>query len=288
MAKMKDKNKKKVEEPLFVVSATNQKLLNYKVYRMTSNEKMGYFLLAFIVGAFIGLLFYGGMAQDDFGNPTKWTHIINVAIMILVGTISGKVFLPIRRDQIIAKRKKVLREQFIALLDSLSTSIASGKNVPNAFLAARDDLRIQYPEEAYIIQEVNNILSGIRNNIEVGSMLVDFGERSGIQDIQTFGRVFEIAFAKGANLKEVVRNSNSILSTKIEIEEEINTKVASTKNEQLIMLVMPIVLVSMIKMSGGDFAKNFTTPTGILTTTIAIGFFVVAYFIGRKILAIEV
>lgn len=279
---------KKVEEPIYVISATNQQLLNYKAYKMTSNEKMGYFLLAFIVGAIVGFLFYGGLMKDDFGKPTVWTFIIDAIVMAAVGMVAGKVFLPIRKEQIINKRKKVLREQFISLLDSLSTSIASGKNVPNAFQAARDDLRIQYPEDAYIIQEVNNILSGIRNNIDVGQMLVDFGDRSGIKDVQVFGRVFQTAYEKGANLKEVVRNCTNILSTKIQIEEEIETKVASTKNEQNIMLIMPIVLVGMIKMSGGDFANNFSTPQGVLTTTVAIGFFVAAYFIGRKILTIEV
>lgn len=285
---MKIFKKQKDEEPLYVVSSTNQQLLNYKAYKMEPNEKMLCFLAAFIVGAFVGYIFYGGIGKDEFGQSTVLTYILNVVVMVLVGFTTGKVFLPIRKAQIIKKRKKELRTQFIALLDSLSTSIAAGRNVPNAFIAARDDLRIQYPEEAYIIQEVNNIIGGIRNNISVGSMLMDFGERSGIKDIQTFGKVFETAYDKGANLKDVVRNSNEILSTKIQIEEEIETKVASTKNEQNIMLIMPIILVGMIKISGGDFANNFTTVKGIITTTISIGIFVVAYFVGRKILNIEV
>ncbi|MGN0548723.1 MAG: type II secretion system F family protein [Acutalibacteraceae bacterium] len=285
---MKINKKQKVEEPLYVVSSTNQQLLNYKAYKMEPNEKMLYFLAAFIVGAVVGFIFYGGIGKDEFGQSTVLTYILNVVVMVLAGLTTGKVFLPIRKAQIIKKRKKELRTQFIALLDSLSTSIAAGRNVPNAFIAARDDLRIQYPEEAYIIQEVNNIIGGIRNNISVGSMLMDFGERSGIKDIQTFGKVFETAYDKGANLKDVVRNSNEILSTKIQIEEEIETKVASTKNEQNIMLIMPIILVGMIKLSGGDFANNFTTVKGIITTTISIGIFVVAYFVGRKILNIEV
>ena len=285
---MKKDKKQKVEEPLYVVSSTNQQLLNYKAYKMEPNEKMLYFLAAFIVGAFVGFIFYGGLAKDEYGRATVWTYVLDAAVMVIVGLVTGKMFLPIRKAQIINKRKKELRSQFIALLDSLSTSIASGKNVPNAFLAARDDLRIQYPEEAYIIQEVNNIISGIRNNDDVGGMLTDFGERSGIRDIQTFGKVFETAYEKGANLKDVVRNSNEILSTKIQMEDEIETKVASTKNEQNIMLIMPIVLVAMIKLSGGDFANNFATASGIITTTISIGIFVVAYFVGRKILNIEV
>ncbi len=282
------KKKANISEPLYEISATNRQMTNYRVYQMSSNERLLYFIVAFVAGAAVAYLFYGGIAKDEYGNPTTLTYILDVVIMIAVGLLAGKLFLPIRRDQIIASRKKQLRRQFIDLLDSLASSISSGKNVPNAFLAAREDLLVQYQPDAYIVQEVDNIISGIKNNIDVGSMLLNFGERSGISDIRTFGRVFETAYAKGANLKDVVRNCHLILSNKCEIEAEIETKVASNKNEQNIMVFMPIILIAMIKMAGSDFADNFTTPTGILCTTIAIGAFVGAYFLGRKILKIEV
>ena len=282
--------KKKVnqEAPLYEVSGTNRKMINYKVYQMSANEKTLYFMVAFVIGAAVAYLFYGGIGKDVYGNPTLVTYICDITIMTLVGLLAGKLFLPIRREQIIESRKKQLRKQFIDLLDSLSTSISSGKNVPNAFLTAREDLLVQYQPNDYIVQEVDNIVSGIQNNIDVGSMLLNFGERSGIQDIRTFGRVFETAYAKGANLREAVRSSHLILSNKCEIEAEIETKVASNKNEQYIMIIMPIILIGMIKLGGEDFAANFTTPMGIVCTTIAIAAFVGAYFIGRKILKIEV
>ncbi len=282
------KKKKKVDEPLYEVSGTNQQMINYKVYKMSGNEKTLYFLLAFIVGAAVAYLFYGGIGKDEYNNPTLITYILDAAVMVAVGLAAARLFIPIRKGQIIETRRKKLRKQFIDLLDSLSTSISSGKNVPNAFLAARDDLLVQYQPDDYIVQEVNNIISGIENNIDVGSMILNFGERSGIQDIRTFGRVFETAYSKGANLKDVVRNCHSILSSKVEIESEIETKVASNKNEQNIMLIMPIVLIAMIKMAGSDFAANFTSPSGIISTTIAIAAFVGAYFLGQKILKIEV
>lgn len=282
------KKKNTQNEPLYEVSGTNRQMINYRVYKMTANEKSLYFILAFIVGAAVAYLFYGGIGKDDYGNPTLLTYILDIVIMAVVGFITSKLFMPIRKDQIIDARKKTLRKQFIDLLDSLATSISSGKNVPNAFVAAREDLLVQYQPDAYIVQEVDNIISGIQNNLDVGAMLLNFGERSGIQDIRTFGRVFETAYSKGANLKDVVRNSHLILSNKCEIEAEIETKVASSKNEQMIMIIMPIILVAMLKMSGGDFSQNFTTPMGIICTTIAIGAFVGAYFLGRKILKIEV
>lgn len=282
------KKKNTQTEPLYEVSGTNRKMINYKVYRMTANEKALYFILAFVIGAAVAYLFYGGIGKDDYGNATIVTYICDIVIMAIFGFVAARLFMPIRKEQIIAERKKKLRTQFIDLLDSLATSISSGKNVPNAFLAAREDLLVQYQPDAFIVQEVDNILSGIQNNIDVGSMLLNFGERSGIQDIRTFGRVFETAYSKGANLKDVVRNSHMILSNKCEIEAEIETKVASSKNEQMIMIIMPIILVAMLKMSGGDFSQNFTTPMGIICTTIAIGAFVGAYLLGRKILNIEV
>lgn len=282
------KKKNITKEPLYEISGTNRRMINYKVYKMSANEKILYCALAFIVGAAVAYMFYGGIGKDDYGNPTTLTYILDVVIMAIVGFISAKLFMPIRKEQIIDARRKNLRKQFIDLLDSLATSISSGKNVPNAFVAAREDLLVQYQPEAYIVQEVDNIISGIQNNLDVGAMLLNFGERSGIQDIRTFGRVFETAYSKGANLREVVRNSHLILSNKCEIEAEIETKVASSKNEQTIMIIMPIVLVAMLKMSGGDFSQNFTTPMGIICTTIAIGVFIGAYFLGRKILKIEV
>ncbi len=282
------KKKKAHTESLYEVSGTNRKMINYKVYRMTANEKALYLILAFVIGAAVAYLFYGGIGKDEHGNATVVTYVCDIVIMTIVGLAAAKLFMPIRKERIIAERKKKLRSQFIDLLDSLATSISSGKNVPNAFMAAREDLLVQYQPDAFIVQEVDNIISGIQNNIDVGSMLLNFGERSGIQDIRTFGRVFETAYSKGANLKEVIRNSHVILSNKCEIEAEIETKVASNKNEQNIMIVMPVILILMIKMAGSDFAANFTTPTGIVCTTIAVGAFVIAYLIGRKILNIEV
>ena len=53
------------------------------------------------------------------------------------------------------------------------------------------------------------------------------------------------------------------------------------------MTVMPIGLVAMIKMIGPEFAENFTTPVGIISSTIAIVVFVVSYFISKEILTIN-
>ena len=54
------------------------------------------------------------------------------------------------------------------------------------------------------------------------------------------------------------------------------------------MLVMPFLIVGMIKMIGGDFAQNFTTPSGLIFTTIGVAMFIASYFIGKSVMNIEV
>lgn len=284
------KNKKNDvrESPEYGLSEiTNIQTLNYTVYHLKTWEKIVYFLIAFSVGAFVGYLFYGNLGKDEYGQATIITYVLNIMIPTIVGIIAGKMFLPMREKQIIEKRRKNLRDQFRNMLEGLVTSLGAGNNVPDSFSAVYEDLKIQYESDAYIIKELEIILEGIRHNVPVENIIMDFGERSGIDDIKTFANVFNISYRKGGNIKDVIRNTHSIISEKIEIAEDIETTVTSGKMDQKIMLVMPIALISIIKFMSPEFAANFATPAGIASTTIAIACFVGAYFLGKSMLDIK-
>lgn len=284
--------KKETEEeqlPEYGLSkVTNMPVMNYSVYNFKPVEKVLYFAVAFIVGAFIGFLFYGGLAKDEYGNATVTTYILNIVISTAAGLFAGKMFLPIRKKQIIEKRRVMLRGQFRDMLEGLVTSLGAGNNVPDSFSSVYDDMKMQYDEEAAIIKEIEVVLAGIRHNVPVEDVLMDFGKRSGIDDIETFANVFNISYRKGGNIRDVIRNTHAILSEKIEITEDIETTVTSGKTDQKIMLVMPIALISIIKFMSPEFAANFATPSGIVATTIALACFVGAYFLGKSMLDIKV
>ena len=282
------KKKTEAAEPQYYSSATNIKVLNYKVYYMSFPEKLLFFLLAFAVGAAVGYLFYGGLAKDEYGQPTTMTYVLNIAIPSVVGIIAGKLFLPVRRDSVIKKRKKELTHQFRDMLESLTTSLGAGKNVNDSFMSVYEDLKVQYDEDAFILKELEVIISGIHNNVAIEDILDDFGRRSGSEDIKSFADVFRVSYSKGVNVKDIIRNTHGILSDKMEIAEDIETVVTSNKTEQNIMIVMPIALVGMIKLMSPDFAANFATSSGVISTTVGIVMFVAAYFIGKAILNIKI
>lgn len=280
--------KEKKEEPQYYLSATNMQTYNYRVYYMKPIEKVLTFLVAFAAGAFVGYLFYGGIGKDEFGQPTTTTIVLNILIPTAVGLIAGLLFVPARVKSIIAKKKKELNHQFRDMLDALNTSLGAGKNVNDSFMGIYEDMKIQYEEDAFILKELEVIIAGINNNVAIEEVLEDFGKRSDNDDIKSFANVFRISYRKGGNIKDIIRNTYSILSDKMEITEDIETLVTSNKLEQNIMILMPIALISVIKLMSPEFAANFVTPTGIISTTVSIIIFVVAYFIGKAVLDIKI
>ena len=287
MALFKKKKETQPPEPQWFTSVTNLPTYNYKVYYMSKLEKILYFLLAFAIGAVVGYLFYGGLGRDEFGQRTTLSWILDISIPGIVGLVAGRIFVPARTKQIRDKNARTLNSQFRDFLEAFNTSIGAGKNVVDSFHAVYDDMRIQFEEDAFIVKELEVILSGMANNFDVEDLMEDLGNRSGNDDIVSFANVFRISYRKGGNLKDTINTTHSILSDKMEIKEEIETMVSASKMEQTVMLFMPIALIGIMKSMSPDFAANFASPAGVASTTIAIGLFIVSYFVGRKILNIK-
>ena len=287
MALFKKKKETQPPEPQWFTSVTNLPTYNYKVYYMSKLEKILYFLLAFAIGAVVGYLFYGGLGRDEFGQRTTLSWILDISIPGIVGLVAGRIFVPARTKQIRDKNARTLNSQFRDFLEAFNTSIGAGKNVVDSFHAVYDDMRIQFEEDAFIVKELEVILSGMANNFDVEDLMEDLGNRSGNDDIVSFANVFRISYRKGGNLKDTINTTHSILSDKMEIKEEIETMVSASKMEQTVMIFMPVGLIGIMKSMSPDFAANFATPAGVASTTIAIGLFIVSYFVGRKILNIK-
>lgn len=284
MSKKQEKNM----EPQYYMSATNIQTLNYKVHYMKPLEKVKYILIAFVVGAAVGYIFYGGIGKDEFGQATNVTWFLNIAITTIIGLIAVKLFLPVKTKSIIDKRRSELGKQFRDMLDGLTTSLGTGKNVNNSFVSIYEDLKVQYNEEAYIVKELEVIISGINNNIPIEDILQDFGERSDNDDIKGFANVFKISYRKGGNLKDIIRNTHSTITDKMEITEDIETILTSNKMELNIMIVMPIMIIGLMKLMSPELASNFVSPSGIISTTLSLFMFVASYLLGKKIIDIKV
>lgn len=283
-----DKKKKAEKPPMYLKTLVNTEIVNYQVYYMNSTEKVLYFFLAFIVGGVVGYIFFGNLALNAEGYATRMTLILNILIVCIGGGGANYFFLPMRSRQLKEKRLKLLRTQFRDLLEALVTSLNSGKNMTAAFQDAEKDLKLQYPDDAYIIQEIQVINAGIRHNLNTEQLILDFGNRSGIRDIIDFATTFETCYRKGSSIKVVMMKTYDLISNKMQMEEEIKTKISASTNEQYIMLVMPVIITALIKSMSAEMAANYSSPSGIVITAISVAIFIGAYFMSAKISEIKI
>lgn len=278
----------KDKEPEYVAALLGTPVINYHVYYRTKKDKILNFLLMMACGGVVGYVFFGNLALDEYGRKTMLTYILNAVIPALLGLVLTVVYAPVQRKNLKKKRDAVLRNQFRDLLDCLANSLASGKNVQGALQDALTDLRMQHSAKAYIVDEVQLMINGMKNNIGIENLLIDFGQRSGIEDITNFGITFQTCYRKGGNIKQVVIKTNEIISSKMQMEEELRTKISANVNEQYLMLVMPVFIVGVVKGGNAAMAANYASPVGIATSMVCLGIFIGAYLIGCKIVEVKV
>ncbi len=243
---------------------------DYHVFHMTKAD----FAIAWAVGAAVGFVvlfaFFNSMAVSAVG-----------------GILCAKILPKHYREYQKKKQLNELRSQFKDLLESLTSAYSAGKNTVGAFEEAADDMISIYGEDADIVREVQLICTGLNHNINIEELLLDFANRSALEDVMSFANVFESCNRQGGNLKQIVSDTREIINDKIEVEMEIETMISGSKNELNIMMVMPVIVVLMLRGMGSGMAGS-NTVSAVIVKIICIGIFGVAYVTGRKIMDIKI
>jgi tight adherence protein B len=273
----KNKKSKEVEE---VVEAPKEKrpkatggVIDYSVYHLSKQEKVGSIIAGAILFFALGYIFY-----------------MNIIVAVVLAGL-GLLFPKIRTKSLLVKRKKELAGQFKQALFSISSALSSGKSVENAFQDVVKDLSLLYPDpDTYIIREFELINRRVQNGETIEFALRDFGERSDLEDIQNFADVFLTCKRYGGDLVEVIRRTTSIIADKLEIEQDISILIANKKFEAKILLLAPVGMILMMNLSSGDYMEPLYQFPGagpvIMTAALAILGFV--YWLLQKIMEIKV
>lgn len=266
--KEKKVREKKAKPPEYTESGG----LDYSVYYMKPLERLCYILLA-AAGLFVlGYIFY--------------RSVVFSALLALLSLAYPRL----RTRQIIARRRQQLNLQFKDMLYSLSSAIGSGSSVERAMTATLEDMERQYiGGDAYIVKELGLIVSKLELNQNIEDLFADLGARSGIDDIRTFANIFEISKRTGGNLIQIIRQTSTVITEKIETKTEIDTLLAEKKMEQKVLTVMPIALVYVLTVTTEGFMDPiFTTWAGRGVATLGLALIMVGFLWGKKLTDIEV
>jgi tight adherence protein B len=206
-----------------------------------------------------------------------------IPFSIVCGAAFGIVYIFIADQNALRKRKRQLRGQFFDLLEALSVAMRAGNPPAKALKSAREDLLLLYPDSSDIIIELDIIMAMFGNAVPLSESFLDFAERSGLDDIESFAAIYKTIEGKASRADEIVRQTQSIISDKMEIEMEIETLMTAAKNEMNVMTLMPIVILLIMGYSGGGFMDAiYTTIGGKIAATAGLLIFIISIIIGRK------
>ena len=90
-------------------------------------------------------------------------------------------------------------------------------------------------------------------------------------------------------MNRIIQTSARMLGDKIDVQKEIETMLAAKKAEQMIMSLMPAGIIMYLQMtSPGFLSVLYGNPFGIAAMSICLVIYATAYWLGRKIVDIEV
>lgn len=244
---------------------------NYDEYHFTKRELVKYAAQSTILCGLLDYLFY-----------KNW--------WIMLGAVPVTLFyLKWKKKQLIRQRKKQLNYQFKDALNALSVAVQAGYSVENAVSACARDLERLYTSGGDIVEEFRYIESQQKVSVPVEELFTDLGNRSHVEDIENFASVFYAAKRTGGDMDKVIQKVARMLGDKIDVKKEIEATLAAKKSEQMIMSLMPAGIILYLQLtSPGFLSVLYGNLFGICAMTICLLIYGAAYWMGRKIVDIEV
>ncbi len=248
-----------------------EKGIDYNQYKLTTKEWLYFGAMSTAYLFVLGMIFY--------------QHLL-IALCIASG---AWFFIREKKEEARIKRQKVLTSQFKEGIYSLSSALGAGRSTEQAFIQSLKDLRMVYREEDMIVREWQQIVDRLSMNEPIETVLNEFGERSGVEDIQNFISVFSLAQRSGGDQLRIIRETSKMLGDKMDVEKELEVLVAQKTFEQWILsLIIPGMIV-FFSITAPDFLRPlYTSLTGRGLMTIAFAMYLLSRYIGRKIIRVEV
>ena len=249
----------------------NGKNPDYGKYHYSIKETVRYITECMALCAAVDYLFYK--------NP--WIMLLMVPAPVL--------YLKWKKKQLIKERKRRLNYQFRDALNSMSVAVQAGYSVENAVSACVRDLEQLYAPGEDIVMEFRYIETQQRVSVPVEELFLDLGKRSKVEDIENFASVLYTAKRSGGDLGNVIQKVARMLGDKIDVKKETEATLAAKKSEQMIMSLMPAGIILYLQLASPGFLDIlYGNPFGICAMTVCLTVYGTAYWMGKRIVEIEV
>lgn len=236
-----------------IAEAESQVLPRYTQHALSPKQKAGCIALCALLFFGIGYLFYH--------------HWVLGLLLASASLLTPRYY----NRYLLNKRRTALSLHFKQALYSLSSSLAAGKSVENAFREAVHDLRMLDPQADHdFIRELIIICTRMEYGEPIETALQDFADRAQMEDITNFADVFVTCKRTGGDLVEVVRRTSSVIGEKLDIQQEIAVTIAQKKFESKAMFAAPFLFLIFLSLTSPEFLAPLYTGMGYILSSISL------------------
>ena len=187
------------------------------------------------------------------------------------------------------KKESAFARQFKEAILTVSSALNTGYSVENAFRETKKELLLIYPEDARISKELQIVVRQLRLQVPVEQAREEFAGRVDLEDLRSFTAVFIAGKRSGGDMLAIIKDTAAQIGDKIDVKREIETILAAKQYEFRVMSAVPYVIIGYMTLSFPEFMGTLygnLAGTGVMTVCLLI--YVGAYYLGLKIIRIEV
>ncbi len=245
--------------------------------KMGGGRLLGYRRLLVAAAASLGIC---GLASLLFYN-SPWGMCIFPGIFYVTGQMIQK-----EEEK---RRRRRLSQEFKDYLHSVSAALAAGYSIERAFVSGLKEIRQLYAEGSVLAGQLSAMEKRLSIKEPLERILSDFAEESKVEDIESFVEIFCCAKRGGGDFIQIIGSATERICDKMEVLEEIRTVMAQKALEQKVMCAAPLGILLFFKVTSPEFiGVLYGNLLGVALMTVAAALYGAAFFLGMRIVEIEV
>lgn len=213
-----------------------------------------------------------------------WIFYSDLKGFIIFPFVYYLIFIYLKRDDAHRQKERFLRE-YQDLLNGLVSWISSGLSIEKAFLREEEEFRSLVGDKSKLYVSLKKINSKVDMNIPVEKAFYEFANECDIDEVWEFAEIFVFSKRLGNDYSKNLKLCADRIGAKLELKGEIEASIVEKQMEMKIMCVLPLFLLSFLKLSAGEFISVlYQNLAGNLVMTLALVLYVSAVVLSYVII----
>lgn len=229
-------------------------------------------------------------------------HIFMIAVFIALVMVVDIIFynnfiytfifipllIPYRKivsTEMILRKKKILRTQYMESLNAMANAIESGYSIEKSIGKAKGVVEILYGRDSLMYKELVRMEGRLRLGVTIEDVYSEFASRSRLKEAADLAGAVKITNRLGGNISDVLKTVSRQIRNEMTVEDEIEVLIASKKYEHLIMCIVPICMVLYMRIVASDMMKYlYSSISGRVIMSICLLVYMIAVYMGLVLL----